>query len=105
LTEAIFTARAALQIDRTYNHIALDNARAAQDVVDRIYEVADFLSTYPNSGRKTVIKDVRMFAVTPYPYVIFFRAVPKRGQIRILDVRHAARRRPALQEPAMEFRR
>jgi toxin ParE1/3/4 len=105
LTIALFAARAALQIDRIYNHIASDNPAAARDVVDRIYKVADFLSTYPNSGRKTVFKDVRMFAVTPYPYVVFFRYVPKRGQIRILDVRHSARRRPALQEHAMEFRR
>ena len=41
-------------------------------------------------GRRTDIESVRVFAVKPYPYLIFYREAP--DGITILRVRHMARK-------------
>jgi hypothetical protein len=46
-----------------------------------------------------------MFPVQRYPYLIFFQYLPRLDELRVLSVRHAARRRTVeLREPAVEFR-
>jgi plasmid stabilization system protein ParE len=48
------------------------------------------ISRHPAIGRRTDLADVRVFAVRPYPYLIFYREEP--GGITILRVRHMARK-------------
>jgi len=98
-----FSLRAARQVDEIYNYIAHDNPAAAQKVVDRIYTVAGYLADYPHSGRSTSVRDIRVFLAHPYPYLVFFRRVPGRDEIRILRVRHASRRPLNLNDPQREF--
>jgi toxin ParE1/3/4 len=98
-----FSPRALRHIDEIYNHIAHDNPTAAQRVVDRIYAVAAFLAEYPRSGHPTGMRDSRVFPTHPYPYLIFFRQVPGRDEIRILRVRHTARRPLFLNDPTAGF--
>ncbi len=92
------------EIDAIYRHIAQDNLVAAVEVIDRIYEIIEVLVANPGLGRKTRRSGVKQFVAVPYSYVILFRYLPKYDELRVLSVRHGARRRPALQEEAREFR-
>jgi plasmid stabilization system protein ParE len=86
-----FSPPALRQIDEIYKFIARDSPAAAWSVINRIYEVSAHVATNPNTGRATVVPEVRMFVVNPYPYLLYFRR--KRNEVRILRVVHAARRR------------
>ncbi|MBS0472116.1 MAG: type II toxin-antitoxin system RelE/ParE family toxin [Proteobacteria bacterium] len=92
------------QIERIHDYIAQEDRFGAANVIRRIHETIDLLLRNPNLGRRTVRNGLRMYAVTPYPCVIFFRYYPGRDELCIRSVRHGARRRPALQEDAADFR-
>ena len=98
-----FSLRAARQVDEIYNYIAHDNPAAAQKVVDRIYSVAGYLADYPHSGHPTCVGDIRVYPAHPYPYLVYFRSVSGRDEVRILRVRHASRRPLNLNDPPSEF--
>lgn len=98
-----FTPGAYAQLAQIHAHIAADNAQAAEEVVKRIESVAALLGERPHIGHKLRYRSERVFPVRPYPYLIFYRLAG--GRVHITRIRHAARRRPALQEPAIEFRR
>ena len=99
-----FSPQATRQVDEIYNYIARDNPVAAKKVVDRIYAIASYLADYPRAGRATDLRDVHVIPALPYPYLIFYRFVPKREEVRILRVRHGARR-PFFHEAPREFTR
>lgn len=100
----LFSVRATRQIDDIYLFIARDDLRAAQKVVDRIYEAAEFVTEYPKAGHATKREGLRAIPAGSYPYVLYFRWSARDRQVRILRVLHAARRRPELQDEASEFR-
>jgi toxin ParE1/3/4 len=64
----------------------------AENVKRRLQGIIGLLADHPNSGRTTNKGNLRRFAVSPYPYVIFCRA--DATGIVIHGVRHAARRPP-----------
>ena len=93
------------QIDGIFEYIALHDSEAAQLVVDRIYKVIDLVTERPRIGRRTLERGVRMYyVVKPYPYIVFYRYVSRRDQVRIIRVRHGAQRRAGLADEAVEFR-
>ena len=98
-----FSPRATRQVNEIYSYIARDNAAAALRVVDRIYAITSYLADYPGVGRATDLRDVRVIPARPYPYLIFYRLVPERMEVRILRVRHAARRPLVLNDPERDF--
>lgn len=104
MTSRNITNPALRQIDEIFSYIARDNVQAASDVVARIYEVIDVLVQNPRLGRRTVRRGVRMFVVTGTPYLIFFQYFRQLDALRVLSVRHGARRRIGLQDAETEFR-
>jgi plasmid stabilization system protein ParE len=98
-----YSPRALRDISAIYEYIAKDSPSGAQHVLDRIEEVAAMLGEYPFSGRLTRKRDIRVYPLNTYPYLIFFRQVPAKREVRILRVRHAARRPVHLNDPAREF--
>lgn len=79
------------------NHIAMDNERAAQRVLDRIDETFQQLAQFPLSGTeinplRRALRGIRMIPVTEYRnYLIYYRPLPDNFGVRILYVLHAAR--------------
>jgi toxin ParE1/3/4 len=69
-------------------YIAEFNPSAAKRVADALVEAAGSLVTFPDRGRP-VRSGVRELTTVP-PYVIRYSVLPK--EIRIVVVRHAARR-------------
>jgi plasmid stabilization system protein ParE len=104
MTRLRVTDPARRQIVEIHRYIALDDALAADRVVAAIDRSIELLVLNPGLGRRLLGRRVRMVAVRRYPYVIFFQYFRGLDEIRIVSVRHGARRRPALQEDAAEFR-
>jgi len=87
-----YTKRALAHLDEIFAYIARDNPAAARSVVERIQSVVLVLAEQPYIGRTTVSEGVRVLPITPYPYLLFYSVNPASQEVRILRVRHAARR-------------
>jgi toxin ParE1/3/4 len=98
-----FSPKALRNIDEIHTYVARENPAAARKILDRIHTIAAYLGDFPLSGRPTGLREIRVCPVHPYPYLIFFRPVPGKKEVRILRVRHAARRPLFLNDPAALF--
>ena len=85
-----YTRRALRQMTEILDHIEARSPSGAENVKRRLQSIIDLLADHPNSGRSTDKGNLRRFVVSPYPYVIFYRA--DATGIVIHGVRHAARR-------------
>jgi plasmid stabilization system protein ParE len=92
-------------IDAIFDYVAADSPSGAGNILKRIEELCAMLGEYPWSGRPTNRPGVRIYPLVDYPYLIFFRPLPLTRDVRILRVRHAARRPLHLNESAREFAR
>jgi toxin ParE1/3/4 len=87
-----YSRRALAQLDEIFAYIAKDNETAAKAVVDRIDALVRLLGKYPTIGRATDKEGVRVIGVRRYPYLVFYKILSDRDEVRILRVRHTARR-------------
>ena len=85
-----YTRRALRQMAEVLDYIEARSPSGAKNVKTRLQSIIDLLADHPNSGRTTNKGNLRRFVVSPYPYVIFYRA--DATGIVIHGVRHAARR-------------
>jgi toxin ParE1/3/4 len=88
-----WTGPALSDLAALHAHIAEDNERAADSMVERIVARAERqLSRLPESGRPGRIAKTRELVVTDTPYILPYRIVG--NTIHILRVFHSARRWP-----------
>jgi len=87
-----YSRRALRQLEQIFSYIEKDNPAAAPAVADRIESLVALLGRYPSMGRPTDKHGVRIMGVRRYPYVVFYKILPDRDEVRILRVRHTARR-------------
>jgi toxin ParE1/3/4 len=87
-----YSRRALRQLEQIFSYIEKDNPAAAPAVADRIESLVALLGRYPSMGRPTDKDGVRIMGVRRYPYVVFYKILPDRDEVRILRVRHTARR-------------
>ena len=105
MTRLSMSKPASQQIDEIHRYIAHDSNRGADNVVAALDAAFDLLTRHPKIGRRTLRKNLRMYALPDYPYLIYFQYLPRVDELRIRAVRHAARRRAVeLRDPAGEFR-
>lgn len=81
-----------LQLQRIYEYIAKDNPSAARKVVQRIEATAADLGAHPWLGEEAGSPNYRTKVVPDYPYRIFYRVFPQKGEVRIVRVRDTRRR-------------
>jgi toxin ParE1/3/4 len=90
LSVRVFWSPSALrEIAHIHDYLVDFNPRAAQAVAAGLIETGDGLIDFPHRGRPVPNTDKRDIFAT-YPYVIRYRIVG--DVVRILRVRHAARR-------------
>jgi toxin ParE1/3/4 len=94
----ILSPEAVANIQQIHDYISRDAPRNAAKVVERILDAMKTLEEFPHRNivehQSTKLKHpVRSIVVRPY--LIFFRVIESQQVVRILSVRHAARRRPA----------
>jgi plasmid stabilization system protein ParE len=87
-----FGRRAVTQINRAFDHIAEDNPAAARGFMTRIELLASLLATRPGIGRTTSKEGVQVIGTLPYRYLMFYKVLPERDEVRILRLRHMRRR-------------
>src|SRR5688572_23496758 len=87
-----YSRRALAQLEEIFSYIALENSSAAANLIDRIEALVLLLGQLPQMGRSTGRPGVRVIGVPGYPYLIFYRILESRDELRILRVRHSARR-------------
>jgi plasmid stabilization system protein ParE len=93
----IITPRAGADLQAIYDYIAKDSAANAAGMVERILNALEPLKQFPH---RTVVErqnprlrhPVRSIAVRPD--VVYFRVLDDEQVVRVLHVRHGARRRP-----------
>jgi plasmid stabilization system protein ParE len=93
----IITPRAAADLEGVHDWIARHSRDSGAAMVQRILDALEPLKAFPH---RTVVAHqnprlrhpVRSLAV--WPYVIYFRVLDDEKIVRVLHVRHGARRRP-----------
>lgn len=84
-----FTPRAAAELDGVLDYIAARSPQGGRRIQMRIQSVIALLLEHPHAGMRTSKAGLRRIVVTPYPYLIFYRASAE--EVIIHGVRHGAR--------------
>ena len=87
--EVIWSPAALRDIDHIYHYLAQFNPHAAENVAREILATGDSLESFPYRGRSVPGTQLREITL-PYPYIIRYRVGA--DHVRILRVRHGARR-------------
>ncbi len=87
-----YSRRALAQITEILETIPEDAPRVRQAFSRRLETLASLLARQPAIGRRTDLTGVRVFAVRPYPYLLFYRIDPNDSGITVLRIRHMARK-------------
>ncbi len=87
--EVIWSPSALREVWRIFDYLTDFNPRAAAEVFNTLIETGDALANFPHRGRPVRNSDMRE-VMTSYPYIIRYRVT--RDTVRILRVRHMARR-------------
>jgi plasmid stabilization system protein ParE len=91
----ILANRAATDLDRIFNYLVDRTPQHAPAVIDQILASIERLADFPH---RTIVAEQPPEAKSPVrslpvpPYVIFFRIVEDQHTVRVLRVRHGARR-------------
>jgi addiction module RelE/StbE family toxin len=88
-----YSPQALRQLDSIFAYIARDNPKAAAAVVDHIEATAKLIGRFPSMGRPTDEPDVRIRVITRYPYLLVYKILADREEIRIMRVFHQAQKR------------
>lgn|ERR1700704_2223144 len=89
----VFEEEALADLRHIFTWIAQDNPRAAEGVINRIFDKAERLAApeLSHMGRPGLIEDTR--ELIEGPYIVVYRVYEDRGEIVILSVVHGARDR------------
>lgn len=87
-----YSRRALVQLEQAHRFIAADDPIAARAVVERIATAVGLLGRYPTIGRPTDLRNIRAMSVPRTRYVVFYTVLVPEGEVRILRIRHTARR-------------
>ncbi len=85
----VWSPLALRQLASIFDYLDELNPQAAAQVSASLIVAGDSLTSFPHRGRPVPRTEMREL-VTTYPYVIRYRIV--RDEVRILRVRHTARR-------------
>ncbi len=87
-----YSPRAVLQINRAFDYIAEDNPAAARVFMARVESVVSLLAGHPSMGRTTSKAGVHVIGLLPYRYLLFYKVLEQRDEIRIIRIRNTSRR-------------
>ncbi len=89
--------RALHELDAICDYVAAENPAAAQALLRRVEQSANYLALFPQLGQATSVAGVRTKLVPGYPYRLFYTIVANRDEVQIIRVRDV-RRRPIYTE-------
>jgi addiction module RelE/StbE family toxin len=86
-----FTATAFAEIKEIHDYIAKDNPAAANAVVLRVEQLVTRIAEFPLIAHTVEDSEIRIFPVTPFPYLVFYTV--DGDDVIIRNVRHGKRSR------------
>ncbi len=92
MKEIRWSRQAAADLDRIFDYIHDDNAVAAGEVVQTLYDGCASLSEFPNRGRPSRMEGRRELVFVPLPYIAVYRV--REQIVEIIRVYHAAQNWP-----------
>jgi len=87
-----YSPQAVAQITEAFDYIAQDDPAAANAFLLRLESIGSLLSARPGIGRMTRKTGVQVVSLQPYRYLLFYKVLEERAEIRIIRVRHMSRR-------------
>ncbi len=93
-----YSLRVLRQLEEVHAYISERNPRAAAEVIGRIRDLCERLGEFPGLGTETDQAGVWRLPVVRYPYNIYYLILPAEDEVRILRVRHGARRSQPLSD-------
>ena len=96
MAEAIISPEALQDMEDIHNFIAMDDATAADRVMQSFEDDIALLSTQPDMGQlKPRLRHLRLWVVTQFPnYLIFYRL--RSGRVEVVRVLHGGRDLPSI---------
>ncbi|WP_319935262.1 type II toxin-antitoxin system RelE/ParE family toxin [Lichenihabitans sp. Uapishka_5] len=76
-------------LEQILDGLAQASPQGARRVQARIRAITELLARFPEIGQATIRPEMRRLVVTPFPYLIFYRATA--DAVIIHAVRHSAR--------------
>jgi toxin ParE1/3/4 len=89
----VFDDLALADLEGIYNWIAKDNPKAAFAVVERLFESAEHLTTFPDMGRPGRDEGTFEWVVPRLPYIMIYEIHRVRDEIIVAAVVHGAQDR------------
>lgn len=87
-----WTVPAAEQLEQAHNYVADRNADAAEEIAQRVIDIAEMLGKHPGAGRSGRIAGTREFSVPDTPFIVAYAVSDEIAWI--LAVYHGARKWP-----------
>lgn len=87
-----YSPRAIAQISEAFEYVEQDNPAAANAFLIRVEEMAAVIAVRPRLGRMTRKPDVHVIGLLPYRYLMFYKVLELRDEVRIIRVRHMRRK-------------
>ena len=99
LFRLIYVPRAAADLRDIQDYIARDSLKNEEQMIARIMDAVDSLKEFPH--RAVAERQYRRLkhptrTLSVKPYIVYFRVIDEGRVVRILHIRHGARRRPRL---------
>ena len=88
-----YSPQALQQLYRVVAHIRAESPQGADRFGRRLDEIAQLFAEHPRAGRLANRPRVHVFPLSPFPYLLYYQILPERDEVRIIRVRHGARRR------------
>jgi plasmid stabilization system protein ParE len=89
----VFDDLALADLEGIYNWIAKDNVAAALAVVERLFESAEHLATFPRMGHAGRDEGTFEWVVPRLPYIVVYEIHREREEIIVAAVVHGAQDR------------
>lgn len=90
-----WTDLAAKDLDHIETYIATENSPlVAIDVVLKVIDTSELLSSHPKAGRPGRVTGTRELAIDGIPFILIYRIMHRLEQLQILRVLHDAQQWP-----------
>jgi plasmid stabilization system protein ParE len=89
-------------LDMILDYIRRDSPQNAARTIDRLWSATQSLDRFPHRYRVYRLHrrpELAIRAMPVPPFVIYYRIIEPLHTVRVLTVRHGARRRPSFPEP------
>jgi plasmid stabilization system protein ParE len=90
-----YSPQALQQLQDIVAYIRAESPQAAERFGRRVDEIARLLAEHPRAGRPANRPRVHVLPLSPFPYLLYYQLLSGRDEVRIIRVRHGARRRCA----------